>query len=82
MDKLSGSRQILEKCREYNIELHKLFIDFKESYDNIIRAISRNIMAEFHFPKKLKTPTRMISIYIEELATDSSLGFVLFPQLF
>jgi hypothetical protein len=31
-------RQILEKCNEFNITTHHLFIDFKAAYDAIIRC--------------------------------------------
>ena len=51
-DQLFAIRQILEKCREHNIELHQLFIDFKAAYDSIIRSVLWNIMADFGFHKK------------------------------
>jgi hypothetical protein len=36
-DQLFALRQILEKCNEFNITTHHLFIDFKTAYDTIIR---------------------------------------------
>jgi hypothetical protein len=39
-DQLFALRQILEKCKEYIIKIHHLFIDFKAVYDTIIRIIA------------------------------------------
>jgi hypothetical protein len=36
-DQLFALRQILEKCNEFNITTHHLFIDFKAAYDTIMR---------------------------------------------
>jgi hypothetical protein len=36
-DQLFALRQILEKCNEFNITTHHLFIEFKAAYDTIIR---------------------------------------------
>jgi hypothetical protein len=36
-DQLFALCQILEKCNEFNITTHHLFIDFKAAYDTIIR---------------------------------------------
>jgi hypothetical protein len=36
-DQLFALRQILEKCIEFNITTHHLFIDFKAAHDTIIR---------------------------------------------
>jgi hypothetical protein len=36
-DQLLALHQILEKCNEFNITTHHLFIDFKIAYDTIIR---------------------------------------------
>jgi hypothetical protein len=43
-------RQILEKCNEFNITTHHLFIEFKAAYDTIIRNEG---MSELNFPTKL-----------------------------
>jgi len=34
-DNILIMRQISEKCYEYNIEMHVLFIDFKQSFDSL-----------------------------------------------
>jgi hypothetical protein len=50
-DQLFALRQILEKCNEFNITTHHLFIDFKAAYDTIIR--NEVGMSELNFPTKL-----------------------------
>ncbi|XP_055527060.1 uncharacterized protein LOC129719690 [Wyeomyia smithii] len=36
-DQIFAVRQVLQKCREYNVPTHHLFIDFKSAYDTIVR---------------------------------------------
>jgi hypothetical protein len=50
---LFALRQILEKCNEFNITTHHLFIDFKAAYDIIIRNEVYAGMSELNFPTKL-----------------------------
>lgn len=52
-DQLFIIRQILEKCKEYNIETHHLFVDLKAAYDSVIRKKQWRLMEEFGFPHKL-----------------------------
>ena len=52
-DQLFNIRQILEKCKEYNIELHHLFVDFKAAYDSVNRNKLWRVMEEFGIPSKL-----------------------------
>jgi hypothetical protein len=52
-DQLFALRQILEKCNEFNITTHHLFIDFKVEYDTIIRNEVYVGMSELNFPTKL-----------------------------
>ena len=56
-DQVFTLRQILQKCREYKIPTHHLFIDFKAAYDTIDRSELWKIMDENGFPGKL---TRLI----------------------
>jgi len=53
MDQIFALRSILEKCFEYNITLHELFIDFKQAYDSINREKLILILEEFKIPRKL-----------------------------
>jgi hypothetical protein len=50
-------RQILEKCNEFNITTHHLFIDFKAAYDIIIRNEVYVGMSELNFPTKYTVPS-------------------------
>ena len=52
-DQLFVIRQIMEKCREFNVETHHLFVDFKAAYDSVIREKLWRTMEEFGFPEKL-----------------------------
>jgi hypothetical protein len=52
-DQLFALRQILQKCNEFNITTHHLFIDFKTAYDTIIRNEVYVGMSELSFPTKL-----------------------------
>jgi hypothetical protein len=52
-DQLFALRQILEKCNEFNITTHHLFIDFKAAYETIIRNKVSVGMSELNFPTKL-----------------------------
>jgi len=46
-------RQILEKCREQNIDVHELFIDFQAAYHTIWRKEVWSAMNKLGFPKTL-----------------------------
>lgn len=52
-DQMFAIRLALQKCREYNVPTHHLFIDFKSAYDPIDREQLWWIMHENGFPDKL-----------------------------
>jgi len=52
-DQLFSIRQAMEKCREFNVALYHLFVDFETAYDRVFRRKIWSTMAEFNFPKKL-----------------------------
>jgi len=52
-DQIFALRQILEKTKEFNVDTHHLFVDFKSAYDTIDREALYNSMRAFNFPGKL-----------------------------
>lgn len=52
-------RNILEKCYEYNIDIHLIFIDFKQAYDRVKRNEMWVDMENFGIPQKLIRLTKM-----------------------
>ena len=52
-------RMILEKACEYKVDIHQLYIDYKQAYDTINRAELVQIMKEFGIPMKLVRLVRM-----------------------
>jgi hypothetical protein len=62
-DQIFALKNILEKCYEYNITLHQLFIDFKQAYDSVTRNNLYSIMRQFQTPKKLISLVQMTQIH-------------------
>ena len=52
-------RQILEKCYECHIEMHVLFIDFKQAFDSVDRQKTVQILQELRIPSKLVRIVKM-----------------------
>jgi hypothetical protein len=46
-------RRIYEKCYEYNIDLHSIFIDISYAYDTVNRDLIYNSLIKYNFPDKL-----------------------------
>jgi hypothetical protein len=63
-DQLFAMRQILEKCNEFNITTHHLFIDFKAAYDTIIRNEVYVGMLELNFPTNLIRLTKATLTFV------------------
>jgi hypothetical protein len=55
-DQIHVVRQILEKCYEFGIELHNVFIDFKQAFDKVNRP------KIYESLKVLKIPTKLIKL--------------------
>lgn len=58
-DQIFIMRQILEKCWEESIDIHLLFVDYRNAYDLLNKRELWNKMIEMGFPKKLIELCRM-----------------------
>jgi len=45
--------QIFEKCHEYNIELHNIFVDYSQAFDFIKSNKITECLIKYEVPKKL-----------------------------
>jgi sorting nexin-29 len=61
-DQIFSLRMILEKTYEHKVDIHQLYIDYKQAYDTINRSELEEIMKEFGIPIKL---VRLIKMTIE-----------------
>src|SRR5215475_1633648 len=58
-DQIFCLRTILEKTYEHKVDIHQLYIDYKQAYDTINRTELEEIMKEFGIPSKLVRLTKM-----------------------
>jgi hypothetical protein len=63
-DQLFALRQILEKCNEFYMTTHHLFIDFKAAYNTIKRNEAYVGMSELNFPKRLIRLTKAMLTFV------------------
>jgi hypothetical protein len=61
----------LRKKREYNEDVHQLFIDFKKAYDSVRREVLYKILIEFGIPRKLVS---LIKVSLTETYSRVRLG--------
>ena len=47
-------RQTSEKCHEYNIDLHNIFVDYTQALDSISRNKVLDSLNQYNIPSKLK----------------------------
>jgi hypothetical protein len=53
IDNIHIIRQIFEKCYEFGIELHNIFIDFKMAFDKVNRQSIFDCLSVLGIPQKL-----------------------------
>ena len=46
-------RRIYEKCHEYNIDLHNIFIDFSQAFGTVNSDVIYNSLTKYNVPDKL-----------------------------
>jgi hypothetical protein len=46
-------RQVYEKCYEYSIDLHNIFLDFSYAFDTVNRDVIYNSLIKYNVPDKL-----------------------------
>jgi hypothetical protein len=56
---------ILEKACEYDVDIHQLYIEYKQAYNSINRAHLVEIMKEFRIPKKLVRLVKMTLVILK-----------------
>jgi hypothetical protein len=59
MDHIFTIWQILEKCYEQSINIHQLYIDFRQVFSSINRQFIYEAMAKFEIPFKLISLTKV-----------------------
>jgi hypothetical protein len=42
-----------EKCNEYSINLHYIFVDFKQAFDSADRSLISECLREYKIPRRL-----------------------------
>jgi len=59
VDQIFSVKQIIEKSWEYGINLHHIFVDFRQAYDSVDRGQLWQAMSDLGLPRKLINLTRM-----------------------
>jgi hypothetical protein len=63
IDNIFIVRQIYEKCYEYSIDLHNIFIDFSYAFDTVSRDAIHNSLIRYKVPYKL---IRLIKLTLQQ----------------
>jgi hypothetical protein len=54
LDNIFIVRKTFEKCYEYNIDLHNIFVDYIQAFDSINRNKVTDSLNQYNIPSKLK----------------------------
>ena len=60
VDQIFTLRQAMEKCYEYNTDLHMLFVDFKQAFDSINRKKLLEYLSKKGLPTKMCKLIKMV----------------------
>jgi len=60
IDNILMKRQIIEKCCEYNIDIHNMFIDYTHTFDSIKRNKILDFLTQNLIPSKLINLVKLI----------------------
>ena len=52
IDNIFTVRQIFEKCYEYNVELHNIFVDYSQASDSVNKNKTVECLIKYEIPKK------------------------------
>jgi sorting nexin-29 len=63
MDSIFVVRQVLEKCYEFDVDIHQLYIDFRKAYDSIKRNELKETLKQLKIPGKLR---RLVMMTVKE----------------
>jgi len=64
-------QQIFEKCYEYDIELHNIFVDYSQAFDSVNRNKITECLTTYDIPKKL---IRLIGLTITNTTAKVKVG--------
>jgi len=54
LDSIFIVRQTFEKCYEYNIDLHNIFVDYIQAFNSVNRSKVIDVLNQYNIPSKLK----------------------------
>lgn len=71
IDQIFSLRQAMEKCYEYNIDLHFIFVDFLQAFDKVNRNAIFNALEKIGIPHKL---IRMVGLTLRNTKAKVRIG--------